>query len=298
MCFHFHRLYLALACLLAGSTGCAQTAFLFVNAAAAARGQEVHYDLRYGDAEHQQLNVYAPRYPVSERPVIVFFYGGGWSMGDKDDYRFAAEPFCSADFLVVVPDYGKFPQYRYPAFMRDAALALRWVYDHIEEYGGDRDQIVLAGHSAGAHIAALAATDRRFLDEVQVPRDAIRAVVGLAGPYDFVPEEPRYKQVFSDAGKNARLGMPANYVDGSQPPMLLLYGLDDDVVYERNIRSMEEKVERFGGQLETRYYPHVDHIDIVAALSRPLRGRAPVVEDILGFLGRLLPAVDQAQPDS
>ena len=97
-------------------------------------------------------------------------------------------------------------------------------YSHIGEYGGNKNQLWLAGHSAGGHTGALLTTDKHYLDEVHVPRSAIRGFAGLAGPYDFVPEDKDIKAVFAPAGGDAKSAMPATYIDGTQPPMLLLWG--------------------------------------------------------------------------
>jgi acetyl esterase/lipase len=93
--------------------------------------------------------------------VIVFFYGGGWHAGERGDYGFAAAAFAAQGFIAVIPDYRLVPEVRYPEFLEDGALALHWVVAHIAEYGGDPGKICVAGHSAGAYIAAMLALDPR-----------------------------------------------------------------------------------------------------------------------------------------
>ncbi len=105
----------------------------------------------------------------------------------------------------------------------------------------------------------------------------------LAGPYDFIPTEQRYVDIFSAAGGNASSAMPATYVDGTQPPMLLLWGNDDELVGNQNIESVEAKVRTFGGQLEVKQYDGIDHFDILAAFAIPFRSKAPVVDDVVTF---------------
>ena len=74
-------------------------------------------------------------------PVLIFFYGGGWVKGSADEYGWAARAYASKGFVVVVPDYRKVPQARFPAFVQDAADAVRWTRDNIAKFGGDPDQI-------------------------------------------------------------------------------------------------------------------------------------------------------------
>ena len=110
----------------------------------------------------QRLDVWRPASRVGEpRPVVIFFYGGGWAKGDRGAYAFAARALASQGFVVVVPDYRKVPEVRFPAFVQDAAQAVRWTNDHVADFGGDPQRIALAGHSAGAYAAILLALDRR-----------------------------------------------------------------------------------------------------------------------------------------
>ncbi|MDI7066444.1 alpha/beta hydrolase, partial [Klebsiella pneumoniae] len=97
------------------------------------------------------------------RPVVVFFYGGSWQNGARSDYLFVGQALTSRGFVAVLPDYRTYPDTRFPGFMEDAAAAVRWARDHAAEYGGDPSRIFLMGHSAGAHIVALLATDGHYL---------------------------------------------------------------------------------------------------------------------------------------
>jgi acetyl esterase/lipase len=119
-------------------------------------------------------------------PVVIFFYGGGWTAGDRGMYLFVGEAFASRRFATVIPDYRLYPEVRYPAFLQDAAAAVRWTVDHIAGQGDDPPRIYPVGHSAGAYIAAMLTLDRRWLGAVRVdPRRQIRGMVGLAAPMTF-----------------------------------------------------------------------------------------------------------------
>ena len=101
--------------------------------------------------------------------MIVFFYGGGWVSGSRQEYGFAARAYAARGFLVVVPDYRLVPTVRFPAFVEDGALAMRWARDNVARYGGDPGRITIAGHSAGAYIGAMLGLDRRYLAAAGVP---------------------------------------------------------------------------------------------------------------------------------
>ncbi len=134
----------------------------------------------YGSDPRQKLDVYAPDGAATPRPVIVFFYGGGWNSGYRGGYAFVARALAARGFVVVVPDYRLVPQVRFPAFVEDAAAAVRWTVAHVGDYGGDPARIAVAGHSAGAHIALLLTLDRGYLARAGAA-GAIKAAVGLAG---------------------------------------------------------------------------------------------------------------------
>lgn len=263
-------------------SGCLSAATSIANMAARSSDYERIADIPYGDEARQRLDLYVPT-SGGAHPVLVFFYGGRWQMGKKEDFEFAAEPFVAAGYVVAVPDYAKYPAHRYPTFVADAAKAVAWVHGHAKNYGGDASRLFIAGHSSGAHIGALLATDARYLKAEGKSRTIIRGFAGLAGPYDFIPEDEDIVAIFSPAGGDAQSAMPSRHVDGRQPPMLLLYGLDDAVVQRSNLEAMRRQVKAKGGELAVKTYPGIDHVGIAAALSEPARGKAPVVADMLSF---------------
>lgn len=245
------------------------------------------HDARYGAGPRRTLDVYAPADARARLPVIMFIYGGSWRHGDKDDYSFAAAALASRGFVVAIPDYRLVPEVRFPGFLEDCASALGWIQDNGAALGCDIARIVLAGHSAGAYNAVMLALDRTYLDAAGVPPNAIRGAVGLAGPYDFLPfDVDATRNAFGQAPEPSTT-QPIHYARADGPPLLLLWGEADDVVGPRNIEGLERAVRTAGGAVETKTYPGVDHVEIMLALSRPFRGRAPVLEDVTAFASRV-----------
>src|SRR6185295_10367345 len=141
--------------------------------------------IAYGPEPRHRLDIYVPDGFARPRPVIVFFYGGNWQSGERGGYRFVAESLTRAGNVVVIPDYRLYPAVRFPAFLDDSARAVAWVAANIGRYGGDPDALYLMGHSAGAYNAAMVALDRSYLRAVGGAK--IAGVIGIAGPYDFLP---------------------------------------------------------------------------------------------------------------
>ena len=144
---------------------CGGIAFTAANAPALFGEFDRRADVPYGTGPRQRLDVYSPRHATG-KPIIVFWYGGGWENGAKSQYRFVGAALAKAGYVAVLPDYRLFPEVKFPAFVRDGAEAVAWVVSHAAEIGGDPKRIYLAGHSAGAHLAAMLAYDRAQLELV------------------------------------------------------------------------------------------------------------------------------------
>ena len=244
-------------------------------------------DVSYGEGPRRTLDVYVPEARPTRAPVIVFFYGGGWSSGAKGDYTFAGDAFAAQGFVTFVPDYRVYPEVRFPAFVEDAAAAVRWVEANAERYGGDPHRIVLVGHSAGAHIAMLTALDPHYAQQAGFDRGAIRGVVGLAGAYGFDNfRVPLLQNVFGSAPEPMAT-MPVHFTRRDAPPILLLHGDRDRRVPVMSTERMYRTAEAAGQQAEMKIYSGVDHPGIMQSLAIARRGEAPVLRDVVDFARRV-----------
>lgn len=242
-------------------------------------------DAAFGPDPRQRLDVYVPKAGSgSPRPIIIFFYGGSWNSGTKSGYSFVGRALASRGFVVAIPDYRLVPQVRYPTFLEDNAAAVRWVRSHARELGGDADRLVLAGHSAGAYNAAMLALDPRFLGG---DRKTVRGLIGLAGPYDFLPfDGPVVQQTFGAVGDPVET-QPVHYVSPGDPPAFLATGDKDESVRPANSDSLTMKLRAAGAQVERHRYANVGHAGLVTAIAKPLRGRATVLGDMIAFAERV-----------
>ncbi len=238
----------------------------------------------YAAGERHLLDVYAPEGP-GPFPVVVFLYGGAWDSGERGIYRFLGGALASHGLVVVVPDYRLYPAVRFPAFLQDNAAAVRWTRDTIAQYGGDPATLYVMGHSAGGYNAAMLGLDNEWLGQVGMARADLRGVIGVSGPYDFVPDTDELRDIFGPANLLPQR-MPITYADGREPPMLLLTGTADTTVRPGNTERLAARIKAAGGVVEARYYDGVDHIEIIGAVGAPLRFLAPTLRDSLAFMGR------------
>jgi acetyl esterase/lipase len=270
--------------LLLSGTGCTQLAFMAANLPTRFGGMTVVHDQPYGADASQKLDIYVPAHAPDERlDVVVFFYGGRWTSGAKADYRFVAAAFADRHFITVIPDYRKYPQVRFPVFVEDGAKALAWVSDNIAAHNGNPARIHVAGHSAGAHIGALLAADAHYLAAEGKSRSAvIHDFAGLAGPYAFTPDEPDLEDMFGPPANYPKMQVPT-FIDGAQPPLLLLHGATDVTVKAINAERVAARAKTAGGCVRTMSYPGVDHIGIISALSWFNPKHVPVADDVARF---------------
>lgn len=231
------------------------------------------------------LDIWRPAVPPpGTLPVVVFWYGGGWVKGDRAAYAFAARAFARAGFVVVVPDYRKVPQIRFPAMLQDGAQAVKWTRDHIAEYGGDPSRIALSGHSAGAYTVAMLTLDRRWLRAEGVDPRIVRATVPLCGPYDFYPWTSQRAVDAMQGVADPAMTQPITFARADAPPMLLVTGTADTTVRPRNAIRLAAKLHALGAPVAVKNYPGQTHEAIVMALSKPYRGRSAVLADSVAFL--------------
>ncbi len=270
--------------LIAGLAGC-QPVFV-LNQLTPRDGFTVERDLAYGSNPRQRLDLYTPVTRPLHDTVVVFVHGGAWDNGDKNQYLFVGQAFTSLDYITVIPNYRLYPQVQFPDFVDDVARAIasleRWVPAAAR---AGTLQVILAGHSAGAHSAAMLAMDPKYLAENGADVE-IRAFIGLAGPYDLPLNDP------SVVGKFDHLAHPleANPValaTAAAPRTLLIHGESDVTVGLHHTRKLQAKLQSLGVPVTVRVYANTNHTRVIGALASSLRFLNPVFADIEQFLKSL-----------
>ncbi len=270
-----------LAVLLAYSTAaCAPVNVL--NATITRDGYTLHRNIPYGENPRQMLDIYTPEHAQSA-PVILFFYGGSWQFGSKDDYRFLGQALTSKGYVVAIADYRLYPEVYYPDFIKDGALALAFVHAHSATYGGDPNKLFVAGHSAGAFIAVMLGGDDAFHREAHSQRSWIRGTIAIAGPYDFLPfTDDNIKAIFSRYPDVET--QPIHHVTAPMSPVFLATGDADDTVDPRNSQRLKAKLQSLHIPVDAHVYPGIGHIGIMLSLAQGFRWKTTLLEDIAAFV--------------
>ena len=181
--------------------------------------------IAYGEDERQKLDIYVPVDKAGkDYPVLVFFHGGAWRDGERDGYGFLGRAFAARGIVTVVADYRKTPTHRFPAFVEDTASALAWVNANVSKHRGDPDRMFIMGHSAGAHIAMMTALDRQWLAAKGLEPSIISGVIGLAGPYDFLPLTTDSSKIALGAWPDLTETQPITYARADAPAFIAAHG--------------------------------------------------------------------------
>jgi acetyl esterase/lipase len=256
-----------------------------VNAMAAFGEYSVRSSLPYGEGARRTLDVYRPVRAGRNTPVAVFFYGGGWASGSKEDYKFVGAALARRGVIAIIPDYRIYPEARFPAFLEDAALAVRWSKDNALSLGGDPNRIFLIGHSAGAYLAAMLALDPPWLASVDLhPACDIRGWVALGGPYDLeaAADDP-HRAIFASL-KDEAAAKPGNFASAAAPPAFLAAGADDSAVDPKNTLDLAQRIREVGGTVQTSIYLGLGHRALIGAFSPIFQFRFHVLDDAMNFI--------------
>jgi acetyl esterase/lipase len=223
------------------------------------------------------LDVYVPP-DRTDFPVVFLVFGGMYRNGEKSRQAYLAQTFAREGYGVVAINHrisdGSLQQVVFPGHEVDVARAFAWTYRHIAEYGGDPSKIVLLGHSSGAMLVSLLVTDRGYLAAQGLSPEVVRGVIGLsAGTYDMRiqfhnPALPDLTDVFGDLEQfwNAS---PLKYVDGAQPPFLVLYGSNDMPGFAQDSAAFYQALVDHGSQAELHMIPGRNHQMTIGDAARP-----------------------------
>jgi acetyl esterase/lipase len=161
---------------------------LLLTASCLAAEPTLKSDIPYSLQPHklQVLDIYSP--PQGKNlPVVFWIHGGGWQTGDKSDVQIKPRVFVDKGFVFVSTNYRLLPDVEMATIVGDVARSMRWVHDHIAEYGGDPNRLFVMGHSAGAQLAALVSVDERYLAAEGLALPIVKACVPVDGDTFDIP---------------------------------------------------------------------------------------------------------------
>ncbi len=220
------------------------------------------FDLSFGDTPAEVVDVYPASNGAENTPVLIYFHGGYWFSRHKDDFRFIPEGFAPAGAMVVVVNYALIPDVDMAELIRQSRAAVAWTYQNAATYGGDPDQLYIAGHSAGGHITAMMfATD---WEEWDVPSSSIKGGMAISGLYDLEPIRLNYM--------NPTLGFTEQTVADYSPlhltptvksPLVFAVGGAETAEFNRHNTLLSEPWGQAGVPCEEVTVPDLNHFTIL-----------------------------------
>ncbi len=220
------------------------------------------------------LDIYAPQ-EAKNAPVMVMIHGGGWQIGDKENRGLNENKvsfFSAQGFIYVSINYRLSPAIQHPAHIEDVAEAIAWLHDNISKFGGDKNKIFVMGHSAGAHLAALVATDERRLQKHHQDLSIIKGVILLDGAGYEIPTQMKglgifggilnemYVNAFTTDEKIQKDASPYYHISaGKNIPPFLIFTAGDRLASVKQSKLMVEALQKAGVQAQTFDDPNKVH---------------------------------------
>lgn len=248
--------------------------------------------------DKHRLDLFLPEPGARDWPTLVFVHGGGWTAGDRATSVFGVEPnrnigrfYAARGYGVAVVSYRLQPEVDWRAQVRDVADATAWVRDEVARLGGDEDAIVLAGHSAGAWLAAWVGLDEAALEAAGSSRDGLCALLLVSGAaYDLEDEETwalganrsYFEDLFGDDDPDwARAASIRHHLDPPFPPTLVMTAGGEPAKFQRQGDLLVEALETHAASTQRFVVPGQNHQRIVVGMSRE---GDPVSREVLEFL--------------
>lgn len=234
------------------------------------------FDIHYAPGPSQILDLYVPA--ISGFTTIVYTYSGGWHSGSSKSSAPIAEELVHLGYGCALVSHRLFPPAVFPAPAEDLAAGFGWVKTNIASRGGDPTRIILAGHSSGAQLSLLIATDPRYLLTHGLTPDAIRAVIGLSAPVDLSRHADGHGYgdvLFSGHGADPFHRDEALLEDASRirhlsrgmPPTLLVIGEQDPPMLEADARAFARKAPGPGNRVRVVVVPGKDHLGVARGMT-------------------------------
>ncbi len=239
---------------------------LALNRLSSRKNYRLQENIAYGFKARQRLDLYVSRVNrYAEHPLVLFVYGGAWSRGDKRSYRFLGEALTRYGYDVAVVNYHHAPTHQFPSFVDDLAVALDYLDRQQHKLGINCQDIALMGHSAGAfNIASLLyhphsiACDRL---------DAIRAMIGIAGPYHFdYLGDPLAQDAFDQSVPYQQV-MPYYFVQPNAVRHYLFLAANDSIVKDQNSLDLQQQLLAVGNHCALEVIPRTGHISIMGSIA-------------------------------
>lgn len=226
-------------------------------------------DIAYGNEAIQKLDIYAPKL-AEKLPVLIDIHGGGWTAGSKNARSVPAEAIMSQNVIWVPIDYGLAPEYRIEDMIFHVRSAITWIYNNINQYGGDPNCLYISGQSAGAHLAATALMPG-WHEDFGVSKRLLKGLIALSGIYDLdgliYSSKTETQEILQLTTDEARRFSPFYHLQNSSIPSIIAYGDKEPLAYRREAEDFAKELETSGYNVSLIVVPDANHFNMINELA-------------------------------
>ena len=248
-------------------------------------------NLVYDAGNNLKLDVYTPKKIKIPKDVIIFIHGGNWDAGRKSMYAFFGKGMARKGIVAVVIDYRLYPFTNFEGMAMDAAKAVKWVSENISRYGGDTSKIVISGHSAGGHLAALIATDNSYFETLHIKNPIYKIVLNDAfglDMYSYLKKygfgiDTSYAGIFTKDPKQWKKGSPIYYLKKSSPPILMYLGGKTYPKITEFSKTYYDELKKYQPDAKLKTVKGRHHVEMIAQFYLPYCKR---YKEILEFISK------------
>ena len=228
-------------------------------------------DIAYGDSAAERLDVFRPQgpRPAAGAPVLLFIHGGWWRSLDKADHSFVAAGFAPRGALVVVPNYALCPAVGIDTIALQMAQAVAWTWRNARRLGGDPSRLVVAGHSAGGHLAAMLLCAHWPAVGPDLPAGLVNQALAVSGLFDLDPiaRTPFLQPDLRLTPEAVRRLSPAGFAPPAGRLLTVAGGLESEEFLRQN-----RLIRRRWGAAHVpvcEAIPGRNHFDVIDTLAEP-----------------------------
>jgi arylformamidase len=239
-------------------------------------------DIRYGSLDREKLDLFPS--PIPQSKTLVFIHGGYWHMLDKDLFHFIANGFHAFGVTIVLLAYPLAPEYSIDQMLLSCRNALYWLYNNVAAYNGNPDELFVAGHSAGGHLAAmLMATDWKRTG-LTIPADMIKGTCVMSGLFNLIPIFHSYlntkiKMDLETAHRNS----PVTLVPSNSCPLIIAVGAAETDEFQNQSIEFSEAWKDKGFPVHLLQLPAENHFSIVDAMVEKGSGLHSAISQMMGL---------------
>lgn len=237
-------------------------------------------DVAYGSLPGENLDIYPSANPRSK--TLVFIHGGYWHLLDKAMFHFVAESFHAYGITTVLLNYPLAPSISMDAIVGSCRLALQWLYQNLQAYHANPDQIYVAGHSAGGHLAAMLVATDWSLNNPRIPANLLKGACFISGLFHLLPIQLSYLNTSIGMDREMALrNSPVLLAPKSNCPMIAAVGRAETAEFNDQSRDLYDSWQTKGSNIQLLSLPGLNHFSIMDAVTDP---QAELHQAICGLL--------------